>query len=187
MSLKKLDYLARNQLQRIHSLSGDRNARRILDNLKPYVSTFRGENGENIYYLSKSGRERVGCDVVRNKTNQAGHYLMRNDAFIYYAGNEDWKNEVKFTVEGVLTLIPDAYFRHNQRRHFLEVDHLQHQHKNREKIDKYRKLSETGVFQQKLKYFPRLVWVTLTESRKRQLLEWCAGLDVVVHVWKDIN
>lgn len=185
--MKKLDYLSRSQIQRIHSLSGDRNARRILDNMKAFVSSFRGETGENIYYLSKSGRERVGAEVVRQKTTQAAHYLMRNDTFIFYSGNEDWKNEVKFSVEGVVTVIPDAYFRFNQRRHFLEVDHLQHMNKNREKIDKYRKLSETGVFQQKLKYFPRLVWVTLTESRKRQLLEWCGGLDVIVYVWDEIK
>jgi hypothetical protein len=67
------------------------------------------------------------------------------------------------------------------------VDHLQHMAKNREKIERYKKLYQTGVFQQKMKYFPRLVWVTLTESRKKQLLEWCNGLDVVVHVWNEIK
>jgi hypothetical protein len=186
LSLKKLDYLSRIQLQRLHDLCGERNARRILNNLSAFVSSFRGENGENIYYLTKAGRERVDCQTVRQKTNQALHYLMRNDAYIHYT-NEDWKNEVKFSVDGVVSLIPDAYFRHNQRRHFLEVDHLQHMIKNKEKIEKYKRLYETGVFQQKLKYFPRIVWVTLTESRKKQLLEWCSGLDIVIHVWHEIR
>lgn len=185
--MKRLDYLSRSQLQRMHDLSGDRNARRILSNMKPLLASFRGETGENIYYLNKSGRERVGCEIVRQKTAQANHFLMRNDVFIHYAGNEDWKNEMKFTVEGVVTVIPDAYFRYNQRRHFLEVDHLQHMVKNREKVERYKKLFETGVFQQKLKYFPRLVWVTMTEGRRRQLAEWCNGLDVVVHLWDDIK
>jgi hypothetical protein len=187
LSLKKLDYLSRSQIQKLHGLGGDRNARRILDNMAPLISCFRGGTGENIYYLNKLGRERVGCVVIRQKTIQAGHYLMRNAVYIHYVGNEDWKNEVRFHVDGVVTPIPDAYFRYNQRRHFLEVDHLQHMNKNRDKIERYKKLYATGAVQQKLKYFPRLVWVTLTESRKRQLAEWCHGLDTVIHLWDEIN
>lgn len=187
LSLKRLDYLSRSQIQRLHGLAGDRNARRVLANMSQFIACFRGETGENTYYLNKAGRERVGCEVVRQKSNQVGHYIMRNDVFIHYAGNEDWKNEVKFSVQNVVSVIPDAYFRYNQRRHFLEVDHLQHMNKNREKVDRYKMLFETGVFQQKLKYFPRLVWVTLTETRRRQLVEWCNGLDVAVHLWDEIK
>lgn len=188
MSLKRLDYMSRSQLQRLHKLGGDRNARRVLDNLGPYLSSFRGETGENIYYLNKDGRDRVRCETVRQKTAQANHFLMRADAYIYYSGNDDWKNEMRFKVEEKgITLVADSYFRHNLRRHFLEVDHLQHMNKNHEKIEKYKRLHATGALQDKLKYFPRLVWVTLTESRRAQLLEWSAGLDTVVHVWKEIN
>jgi len=182
----KLDYLATRQIQKLHDLKGDRNTRRVLAGMREYVSSFRAENGESVYHLSKSGRERVGSEVVRTKTTQAGHYLMRGDVYIRYRP-EDWKNEMRFTVTDVVVVIPDAYFRHNMRRHFLEVDHLQHMSKNREKIDKYKKLKETGMLQQKLKYFPPLVWVTMTATRKKQLLEWCEGLDVVVHVWDDIR
>lgn len=187
MSLKRLDYLGRNQIQRLHDLGGDRNARRVLNNMREFVSCFRGEDGEYVYYLSKAGRERIGCEVARQKTNQASHYLMRNDVHIHYAGNEDWKNEMKFTVPDVVTVIPDSYFRHNQKRHFLEVDHLQHMHKNREKVERYRKLSGTGVFHKKIGHFPRLVWVTLTDSRRRQLADWCNGLDAIVHLWDEIK
>lgn len=186
-TLAKLDYLTRRQIQRLHGLGGDRNARRVMQNISPYVSVFRGTNGENIYYLNKSGRERVGCEVVRQKTTQAGHYIMRNDAFIHYAGNEDWRNELPFRVENVVTVIPDAYFRFNQRRHFLEVDHMQHMQKNREKIERYKKLHQTGALQKKINYFPQLVWVTLTESRKQQLAELCKGVDVVIHLWHEIR
>lgn len=186
--MKKLDYASRRQLQKLHDLSGDRNARKVLDNMKEYISCFRGDNGENIYYLNKTGRERVDCEVIRQKTVQAGHYLMRADAYIHYVGNEDWRNEMKFTVPDVVTVIPDAYFRYNQKRHFLEIDHLQHMSKNREKIDKYRKLQDTGVLQKKIGYFPRLVWVTLAESRKMQLTEWCGeDLNVVIHLWNEIR
>lgn len=186
--MKKLDYMSRSQIQRLHKLGGDRNARRVLENLSPYLSTFRSETGENIYYLNKDGRERVKCEVARQKTAQANHYLMRADAFIYYNGDDFWANEVRFKVDGAgVNLIADSTFRHNGRRHFLEVDHLQHMNKNHEKIERYKRLHATGVCQEKFKYFPRLVWVTMTESRRKQLLEWCAGLDVVVHVWNEIT
>jgi hypothetical protein len=186
LSLSKLDYLSRSQIQRLHGLSGDRNARRVMQALSPFVSTFRGETGENIYYLNRVGRERTGAAVARSRIAQVGHYLMRNDYFIKHRP-EEWRNEVKLTVKDVVTVIPDAYFRLNQRRQCLEVDHLQHMNKNREKIEKYKTLKQTGAVQEKLKYFPRLVWVTLTETRKRQLAEWCEGLDVVIYLWDDIK
>lgn len=171
----------------MHHLNGDRNALRVLQGMNEYISSFRCETGENVYYLSKQGRERTGAEVVRNKATQVGHYLMRADAFIHYAGNEDWKNEMKFTVPDVVTVISDAYFRFNQKRHFLEIDHLQHMNKNKEKIEKYKKLRETGVFQKKIGYFPCVVWVTMTESRKKQLQEWSNGFDVIIHLWDDIE
>lgn len=112
---------------------------------------------------------------------------MRADAYIYYAANEDWRNELKFAVPDVVTVITDSYFRHNQKRHFLEVDHLQHMNKNKEKIERYKKLNETGVLQKKIGYFPCLVWVTLTEGRRQQLKEWCSGLNVIIHLWDEIK
>jgi hypothetical protein len=185
-SLKKLDYLSRGQIQRMHDLGGERNARRVLANLSEFVASFRGESGESIFYLNRAGRERVCAEFVRQKTNQVNHFLMRNDFYIRFSP-EDWKNEMKMSVKDVVTVIPDAYFRYEMRRHFLEVDHLQHMHKNREKIAKYRKLKETRAFQEKLMYFPRLVWVTMTEGRKKQLLEWCVGLETVIYTWDEIR
>lgn len=180
--------MSRSQIQRLHHLSGDRNARRVLDSLKPFVTSFRGDSGESIYYLGKEGRERVASDVVRQKTAQATHYLMRADAYIHYGTSaEDWKNEMRFKVDDVVNLIADSYFRHQMKRHFLEVDNQQHMNKNLEKITRYKKLRDTGALQEKLKYFPRLVWVTRTEGRKAQLLDWCAGMDVIVHLWSDIQ
>lgn len=185
--MKTLDYLSRSQIQRLHNLAGDRNARRVLADMNDLVVSFRGDNGEGIYYLTRAGRERVGAEKERKKIAQVGHYLMRNDAYIFHGCPDVWKNEQKLTVKDVVTVIPDAYFLHNGRRKFLEIDHLQHMSKNREKIDRYLKLKETGVLQERLKYFPPLIWVTLTETRRRQLLELCEGLDVKVHLWNDIK
>lgn len=171
----------------MHQLNGDRNALRVLQGMSEYISSFRCESGENVYYLSKQGRDRTGAEVARTKTTQANHYLMRADAFIHYAGNSEWKNEPKYTIPDIVTVIPDARFIHNQRLHFLEVDHLQHMNKNKEKIDKYLKLRETGAVQKKYGYFPRLVWVTVTETRKKQLAAWCEGLETTIHLWDDIK
>ena len=186
-SLNKLDYLSRSQIQRLHGLAGDRNARRILANMKPYLASFRGDTGESVYYLNKAGRERVNAVNVRQKSAQVGHYIMRNDAYIHFGAPAEWKNEAKITVEGVVTVIADAYFRHNQRRCFLEVDHTQHMSKNREKVDRYRKMKDAGVFQEKYGYYPKLIWITLTEARRAQISELCEGLDSAVYVWSDIK
>lgn len=185
-SLKTLDYLSRSQLQRLHGLSGDRNARRVLSNMGGLVTSFRGENGEGIYHLTKAGRERIGAIKERKKLAQVGHYLMRADAYIYHGCPEAWKNEQRVKV-GDVTVVTDALFFHNGRRKFLEIDHLQHMTKNREKVERYKRLKATGVLQEKYKHFPALIWVTLTETRKRQLLELCDVLDCKVHLWSDIK
>src|SRR6478735_7233500 len=62
LSLKKLDFINRTQLQTLHDLGSDRNARKVMQNLGEYVHCFR--DGEKVYYLSKEGRERVDCSKV---------------------------------------------------------------------------------------------------------------------------
>jgi hypothetical protein len=185
-SLRRLDYLSRNQLQKLHSLGGERNARRVMASLSEYLHSFRGDNGESIYYLNKAGRERVGAEKVRAKLADANHYLMRNDAYLFF-GASDWKNEMKFTIPGTVQVIPDAYFMLNGRRHFLEVDHLQAMGKNKEKLEKYRKLKATNLLQERLRYFPTLIWVTLTETRKKHLESWSEGLETKIYLWQEIK
>ena len=186
LSLRKLDYLSRSQIQRLHDLKGDRNARRVLADMSGLVSSFRGETGESIYYLSKAGRDRVGATITRQKIAQANHYLMRADAFLYYGSPSDWRNEIKITVPDVVRVIPDAMFTQVGRKHFVEIDHLQSMPKNTEKIQRYRKLKETGALQDKYLHFPRLLWVTLTEARRKQLSDLSEGLDVTIHLWIDL-
>lgn len=185
LSLAKLDYLSRSQLQRLHNLSGDRNARRVLSNMKEYISSFYSESGVKIHHLNKLGRERIGCETVRQKITQVKHYLMRNDYYIYLKPRE-WRNEIKFSIPDVVTVIPDAYFTHNHTLHFLEIDHIQKMIKNQDKIERYKKIKELGVFQKQYKQFPKLVWVTLTENRRKQLNKWCEGLESKVFLWHEI-
>lgn len=185
--MKKFDYLTRRQIQQLHKLGGDRNARRLLANLAPFLSSFRGTSGESVFYLNKDGRALVNCDKTRQKTVQAGHYIMRADMFLHYGAPEEWKNEVRLAVDGEVNLVADSHFMHGGRRHLLEVDHLQHMSKNHDKIQQYKKLQANGAYQKRYGYFARLVWVTTTEGRKGQLLGWCEGMDVVVHLWSDIQ
>ncbi|PEI87275.1 hypothetical protein CN679_22635 [Bacillus pseudomycoides] len=66
MSLKKLGFLSRKQIQVLHDLGGDRNASRVMKDLEEYVSSFR--DSEKVYYLNKEGRERIGSN--------RGHHII---------------------------------------------------------------------------------------------------------------
>lgn len=55
LSLKKCDFLTREQLQKMHGLGGDRNAQRILSDMAEYVNFFF-EDKRKIYYLNAVGR-----------------------------------------------------------------------------------------------------------------------------------
>lgn len=170
-TLNRLDYLSRSQIQRLHNLGTDRNARRVLQEMSDYVSSFR--DGENIYYLNASGRERIGSQRVRKKTIQARHYLMRNELYIALNCPLTWQNEMKIKGAGVI-LVCDAMYKNGNQYVFVEVDHMQKMTRNRTMIEKYRKIIEA----QKTK--PQLIWVTTTEHRRRRLTALCKGLNVKI-------
>jgi hypothetical protein len=181
--LKKLDYLTRSQIQTLHNLGSVRNAQRVMQELKEYVSCFR--DGENVYYLNAAGRERVNATKVRKKTTQARHYIMRNSLYIAYGCPATWKNEVKigFKEDKKTQVICDAIFLKEQRYHIVEVDHTQKMAKNRSKIDKYRRLMELGFFAKP----PILVWITTTEYRRKQLTKLMEGLDYQIFTVSDFH
>ncbi|MGQ4666545.1 replication-relaxation family protein [Metabacillus halosaccharovorans] len=183
LSLKKLSYLSRSQLQVLHDLGSVRNASRIMQDLSDYVSSFR--DGENIYYLNKAGRERVNSKKVLKKTTQARHYLMRNSIYIAYGSPSTWKNEMSMGFKEIknATIVCDAMFTQGKTYYIVEVDHTQKMTKNRTKVEKYRKLLEYGLFEKP----PKFIWITTTELRRKQLLELCKGLDVQVFTVKDFH
>lgn len=179
--MKKLDYLNRTQIQTLHRLGTDRNAQRVLKNLSEYISSFK--DGENIYYLNKEGRERVNATKVLKKTTQARHYIMRNTLYIAFGCPSSWKNEIKLGIkeDKKTHVICDALFQLDKRYNIVEVDHTQKMTKNRSKIDRYRKLIELGLFDVP----PKLIWITTTELRRKQLTQLCQGLEVKVFTVKD--
>ncbi|MEH6940912.1 replication-relaxation family protein [Bacillus sp. JJ722] len=180
-TLKKLGYASRTQLQRIHRLGGDRNANRVLTEMREYLCSVRLE--ENVYYLNAEGRERVGCQRVLKKTGQVTHYLMRNALFIAFGCPASWRSEVKLEVSGEAKVIADALFSRENRYYICEIDNTQKMAANRDKIARYRRMVELGVFKQA----PAFVWLTTTEYRRQELAKLCEGLCVKIYTASELR
>jgi hypothetical protein len=148
-----------------------------MKDMSEYVSSFR--HVENVYYLNKAGRERVRCQkILRGRTPQITHYLMRNSLYISLGSPVTWKNEIKLKVKDV-QIIADAHFEDKDTIHIVEVDHTQKMSENRKKIEKYREIVKlTG-----LKF--QFHWITTTHFRQKQLSELCEGLNVNVSLAQD--
>jgi hypothetical protein len=185
LSLKKLDFLNRDQLRKIHRLGTVRNTNRILKELSPYLSKFR-EEYSTIYYLSKDGREYVNSKKVRKKNSFVNHVIARNDFYIYTGLPREWRNEMKVH-DGKFTVICDSWFKKENKYHFLEVDLLQKMRENKSKIKQYHGLFENGVLKKHFGYFPTLTWLTTTELRRKILKELCKDLPCVVYTLDDIR
>lgn len=184
LSLKTLHYLNRDQIMRLHSLSSSRNTNRVLANMKQYLSSIK-EGKETIYYLSKEGREMVGCERIRKKTPQVQHFIMRNQFYIFAHCPNEWKIEQKIGGQ----IVCDAAFKQSGKWHFLEVDNNATMTANKKKIEKYKKLYESKVFQnhKAYGYFPLLLWVTTNDYRQKKLLELCSEIPCNVFTIDDIK
>ncbi|MBT2603710.1 replication-relaxation family protein [Bacillus sp. ISL-53] len=179
LSLSRLDYLSRAQIQEMHDLKSVRNANRVLQSMSEYLGSFRNDI-EKVYYLNKKGREYVGCNIARAKTQNVGHFLARNQLFVHLKQPRTWQNELKIKA-GNLSLVCDAKFEENGVPVFVEVDCQQHMIVNKSKVDKYRKIKEMTGFHFKL------VWVTEIESRKDKLRELSFGLPGHVYTLGEIS
>ncbi|MEI5905621.1 replication-relaxation family protein [Bacillus spongiae] len=177
LSLKKLNYLSRSQIQRLHRLGSDRNARIVLKSMTEYLSYTR--EGEKVYYLNKEGRDRVQAQKVCKKTIQIHHYLMRNEAFIALGQPATWKNEVKFGMKGVGSIVADAVFQRGDLYTAIEIDYSQKMTINKSKVETYRALMRKNRF--------NLIWVTTTEYRRKQLAKLCEGMSVKIYTINDFK
>lgn len=177
LHLKEFDFLTRDQLNRSFELGTKRNTNRVLQNLAPYLRNIR-EGYQSIYYLSKLGREYVDCDKIRKKGGHVQHAIMRNEFYIYYGYPSDWQNEIKVS-DGQTSVIVDAMFTKNNLLNFLEVDRMQTMKENASKVRRFEELYKNGLLEQKLFYFPRIIWLTTTELRRKKLTELCKGLPKV--------
>lgn len=185
MSLKRLDYLNRSQLQRLHNLGKTRNANRVLSELSPLLSSFR-EGYESIYFLNSLGRDYVNAKKVLRKTQFVNHVIMRNEFYLYSKRPHEWRVELKVK-DGISSVVCDAWFKVNGRFHFLEVDSTQKMSENRDKIKSYLDMYQRGTLHNHFKYFPTLIWLTSTDLRKKQLQELCKELPCKVFTMSDIK
>lgn len=185
MSLKKLTFLTRNQLQVIHQLGKKRNTNRVLGELSPWLSSFR-EGYDTVYYLNALGREYVGSKKVLKKNQFVKHILMRNDFYIYSGFPSYWKNEMKIG-DRVDSRVCDSFFKANEYYYILEVDSKQMMNENKKKIESYKGILERGALTDHFGYFPPLIWLTTTEHRRSQLKELCKDIPSEVYTLEDIK
>ena len=183
-TLKRLDLCYRSQLQKIHNLGSNRNASRVLKQLEPYLHVFQGK--EAIYYLNKAGRDRVDSEKVIIKSNSYMHTLMRNDVYCHYRPRA-WQNEYEIKVDGH-HIISDAVFMMNGKHYLLEVDNQQKMSANKDKLERYFRFMESGIWQKRNKgEFPFILFYTLSDYRKAQLQEYNPGIPLTVLTKKDLE
>lgn len=170
LSLDKLGFLSRSQIQQLHNLKSDRNACRVLKNMEPYLNKVKIR--ENVYYLNKTGRDMISSQNILNKNMQIEHTIMRNQLYIYFGCPDIWTVEKKAYVNDKFYLQSDVLFKTDVWK-FAEIDRMQKMIENEKKIKKYAELKETNAMQNANKYFPQLVFVTTTEDRRRKLIKLC--------------
>lgn len=168
-----MGYLSRSQIQRLHRLGSVRNANRVLSDLEPYLNVVKRR--EYIYTLNAEGRRRIGVSKAQMRVSQVDHHLMRNQLYIALGCPSTWRAEVRLKVADKVSVIADALYTKDGRYVIVEIDNTQKMAANREKIAKYRKLVEMGVFPKP----PRFIWLTTTEYRRKELARLCEELGEV--------
>lgn len=182
LSLKTLGIVSTSQLRIINDLGSTRTTFRALEEVEEYVNKFR--DGENMYYLNAEGRKLVNSKKVMKKTTTAMHYIMRNDLYIALSCPENWRNEQKLmSKKHGITIIADAYYEDNNVIHLVEVDHKQKMAANKLKIEKYKKMIELGVIPSTTQFF----WITVTEYRRKQLIELMEGMNANIFTISDFH
>ncbi|MEK4872400.1 replication-relaxation family protein [Niallia sp. FSL W8-1348] len=182
LSLNELKFATSEHLRQLHSLGSLRNALKVLNQMKEYL-TIRKHNGRNVYYLNNLGREIIGAETEIKWSLTVDHHLLRNDMLLYFECPSDWRAEQKITFKyknGLSykesTIIPDATFTLHNIFHFLEVDRTQSMSENKKKINQYKLLSP--AIEEQFKHKPILVFYTTTESRKGLLEKLCSEVQL---------
>lgn len=113
---------------------------------------------------------------------------MRNDIYVHFKCPKNWYNEYVIPTKE-FRIVPDALFQAD-KVYFLEVDHMQKMKQNYEKIDKYKRFKDMGLWQQANNgHFPTLLFYTTKDSRQSQLREHCKQKDLncLVYTKEDLQ
>jgi len=182
LSLDKLTYATREQLQIIEGLGGDRNASRILRRMEDdgHILSIRMER--KVYYLSKRGSERVGGHKMDLKRSQIEHSLMRNDLYIRLGQPKNWRKEVPIKFNGEDNfLIPDAMFNEDNSFYFVEVDYKQSMNVNIDKIKRYSRLFK--ALYREYESHPTLIWRIHSAAKERRLSDQCRNNKIKYRIY----
>ena len=154
--------------------------------MEPWLNTF--QDRECVYYLNKAGRERVGSEKVISKNSVYMHTLMRSDVFAHYLPKA-WQSEYEITVPLCgIHIISDAVFTLNGKYFLLEVDNQQKMTANKDKLKQYKRFMDTETWQKSNKgEFPTILFYTLSDYRKAQLLEYNPGVPLQVITKEDLH
>lgn len=179
--------MTRSQLQKLHHLGTDNNARRVLRNLNEFLSSRFIE--QKVYYLNKRGRERIGSEKEVNWSPSVLHTIMRNDMFLYLNPLR-WHIEQPVEVKGDFKIVPDAIGVRKEldqeRFFFVEIDNTQRWSENLKKLNRYRRLKDYRVWQDHHGYFPTIVWLTKSETRIAALRK-VIDLKIETYHWEEIK
>ena len=124
-----------------------------------------------IYYVTNKGNDFIGKGNTRLNKAEIQHALMRNDLYIKLGMPKTWQKEAPLIVNDEVVLISDARFKANDRYHFVEIDNKQSMRTNLEKVKKYKEVFR--LIYREYNYHPILIWYTLSEVRKKRLIEAC--------------
>ena len=138
-------------------------------------------SNENIYYLSKSGAERIGVKPIK-KSIQIDHHLLRNEVWLML-GMPKWKVEkpIKVEIDGKerqitpdATLITDTLY-------CIEIDRKQSMVKNRKKFEGYGILNY--LYQAKKGKKIIVKFFTTLRSRKKLIEKLAEEYQVICEVY----
>jgi hypothetical protein len=178
LSLNKVGFATREQLQAIHDLGQSRNALKVLGDMREYIQ-HRNHNGKNVYFLNQNGCDKLGVEGVKWSL-QVDHYLLRTDMYIHYQCPDDWRIEKKIRLKPTIgeekVIVPDATFTVNGIYHFLEVDRIQSMVENRKKIEAYHHFNP--LIKNQFQNYPTLIFYTTTTSRYESLSKLCKEKDL---------
>lgn len=176
------------QLEQLFNLRKE-NALRILNDMKVEKLIQNRREEEYVWYLAKQGLKWLEIEKpVKFIKGNIDHYIIRNQVYIHF-NPDTWKTEIplQWTNSKRDIIIPDAIFTINSTHYFLEVDVKQDMRTNSDKIKKYRALMKSNIMQTKYGQFPTILFVTISEYRKKELKNFLKGIPHEILTYQDIR
>lgn len=145
------------------------------------VSVMKYEN-EHIYYLTKEGAEQVDGTPGRRISSLAmEHTLLRTESWILLGKPDKWFIEKEISLDGddpKNVIRPDAFYFIGEDLYCVEIDNKSKMSHNREKIERYKILTENYYEDTGRK--PIVQFFVTVPSRKEMLMQ--IAEDNFVHV-----